>query len=78
MKTAEEILIKSSMDNGYLCDSNGAPSLLRSDAIKAMNEYGRQVAEAVRAECADQTENHANPYVIKKSILSVDINQFIK
>lgn len=50
---------------------------------QAFKQFGRQVALQVRAECAEKakagySQNFGFPYVDKESILSINVEQFIK
>jgi hypothetical protein len=82
-KTAEEIL----MDNVPLSSRHLGLTCSCTDAVRAMKEYARQeslrVALQVRAECAEKakagySQNFGFPYVDKDSILSINLDQFIK
>ncbi len=83
IKTPIEILLDG--------EDNPTETVWTDNALKAMKEYARQVAIQVRQECAKNSKVDLNSikgpsdydamascYVDKSSILSVDIEQFLK
>lgn len=93
-KTAEDVLRIECIKEDRDTENPLVRACLHEDSAQAiynaMKEYARQVAEQVRAECAQKAKIMTNgttadgiplvdsyPVVDKDSILSVDIEQFI-
>ncbi len=78
-KTAEEMLKDIIGEIGYRLSG---PSH-NAQMIEFAKSYGRQIAQAVRQECADKATTRTNDestsiIVDRESIMKVDIEQFIK
>ena len=84
-KTAEEML-NEFPDKYFWDDNRNLENVPAVEVLNLMKRYALQVGEAVRAECAKKAtvfipshpHLHGTKNIDKDSILSVDVNQFIK
>jgi len=75
MKTASETLLETET---CLIDEQKRLYVWGDDAILAMKLYAKQVAESVRDECIDITDETESSTWIAKKINEIDIQKFIK